>query len=88
MKQELNSLSSQLESYKSRIDSSAEAIERMESNSRLGIEVDNYRYKRLVAEHNADVEKHNSMLETYRENLTLHNELLDATKQKVLQYNL
>jgi hypothetical protein len=88
MKQELNSVSSQLESYKSRIDSSAEAIERMESNSRLGIEVDNYRYKRLVAEHNADVERHNSILETYREKLTLHNELLDATNQKVRQYNL
>jgi hypothetical protein len=88
MKEELNSLSSQLESYKSRIDTNAEAIERIESNSRLGIEVDTYRYKRLIAEHNADVEKHNSMLETYRRKLALHDELLDATNQKVRQYNL
>ena len=88
MKEELNSLSTQLESYKSRIDTNAETIERMESNSRAGIEVDTYRYKRLIAEHNADVEKHNSMLETYRRKLASHDELLDAMNQKVRQYNL
>lgn len=87
MKSELTTLESRLDSYKSRIQSNAALIGQMESNARLGLEVDRSRYRRTMAEHNSDVDDYNSVLGTYRAKLAAYNALLDETNDKVRQYN-
>jgi hypothetical protein len=87
MKSELENIQLELASIKSGLEAKRSVINSMESQMRLGSEVDETSYKRSVSEHNELVRQYNSLLAERREKAREHDTLVDELNEKVRQYN-
>jgi hypothetical protein len=87
MKSELENMQQELASIKSGLEAKKSVIDSMESQMRLGVEVDETDYKQTVKDHNELVRRYNTLLAEGREKAGEYNALADDLNEKVRQYN-
>jgi hypothetical protein len=73
--------------YNDRISEDRQRLDQMESDSKLGQNVDEAEYESIRTRHNSNVRLHNSELESCRAIGEQHDALVDATNAKIHEYN-
>lgn len=73
--------------YEGQISDDGRRLERMESDVRLGLQVDETEYERVRRRHNSNVHLHNSEIESCRATAEQHDALVAATNAKIREYN-
>ncbi len=73
--------------YNGQISADRQRLDQMESDSKLGQNVDEAEYESIRTRHNSNVRLHNSELESCRAIGEQHDALVDATNAKIHEYN-
>ena len=87
METELQSIDSELDEYKAKIDSEKVTLTQMESDNNSGLEVDRDDYEQIRHLHNQHVDKFNEEVERHNELLRAYRALLADTNGKIDKYN-
>jgi hypothetical protein len=83
----LNQCKQQLNSYASSMNNDRQRLDQIQSNARLGLNVDKYEYDRVLNEYNSYVPLYNSQLQSCQSIGREHDDLVDQINSKVREYN-